>query len=71
MAIFLFIALPLFFLIIEFVNRKILKNNDSIIDNFVNNPKRLSLKQKRLEFKKARIEAKQKRLAEKIKNIDE
>ena len=68
MTIFLFIALPLFFLIIEFVNKKILKNNDSIIDNFVNNPKRLSLKQKRLEFKKARIEAKQKRLAEKMKN---
>jgi hypothetical protein len=55
MGIFLFVALPLFFLIIEFVNKKILKNDESIVDSFINDPKRLTLKEKRLARKKEKM----------------
>ena len=66
LGIFVFVALPGFFGIIEFINKKILKNNDGIIDQFINDPKRLTLKEKKLEWKKARIETKQRRIAEKL-----
>ncbi len=55
MGIFLFVALPLFFLVIEFVNKKILKNDESIVDSFINDPKRLTLKEKRLARKKEKM----------------
>ena len=66
LGIFVFVALPGFFGIIEFINKKILKNNDGIIDQFINDPKRLTLKEKKLEWKKARIETKQRKIAEKL-----
>ncbi len=68
LGIFVFAALPIFFGTIEFINKKILKNDDSIIDQFINDPKRLTLKEKKLEWKKARIETKQRRIAERLKN---
>jgi cation-transporting ATPase E len=68
LGIFVFAALPLFFLTIEFINKKILKNNDSIIDQFINDPKRLTKKEKILAWKKAKLEAKQRRIQDKLKN---
>ncbi|MCR5647385.1 MAG: HAD-IC family P-type ATPase [Acholeplasmatales bacterium] len=68
LGIFVFAALPIFFGAIEFINKKILKNDDGIIDQFINDPKRLTLKEKKLEWKKARIETKQRRIAERLKN---
>ncbi len=68
LGIFVFAALPIFFGVIEFINKKILKNDDGIIDQFINDPKRLTLKEKKLEWKKARIETKQRRIAERLKN---
>ena len=38
MGIFFFVALPLFFGVTEIINRKILKNNESLVDYFINNP---------------------------------
>ena len=66
MGIFLFVALPLFFGLMEFVNKKVLKNNDSIVDQFINDPKRLTNKEKILAIKQARIEAKRKKIEEKL-----
>ena len=68
MGIFLFVALPLFFVIMELINKKILKNNDSIVDQFVNDPNRLTLKEKRLARKQAKIEEQRKAIEEKLKN---
>ena len=56
LGIFVFAALPLFFGTIEFINKVILKNNDSIVDQFINDPKRIRNKRikslKKLLFKK-------------------
>ena len=68
MGIFFIVALPLFFGLIELINKKILKNNDSIVDQFINDPKRLSIKEKRLERKKLKIEKQQKDIEERLNN---
>ncbi len=69
MGIFVAAAIPLFFLIIEFINRKILKNDDSIIESFVNDPKHLTLRQKYLAKKKAKIEKEEKEIEEKLNKM--
>ena len=69
MGIFVASAIPLFFLIIEFINRKILKNDDSIIDSFVNDPKHLTVRQKYLARKKAKIEKEEQEIEEKLNKL--
>ena len=44
--IYILVAIPLFFIVMEIVNKLILKNNESLVDKFINDPKRLPLKKK-------------------------
>ena len=69
MIIFFFVALPLYFLVMELVNRKILKNNDSVIDQFVNDPERLSLRDQHLQRLEKKLEAKRQKIQAKIERL--
>ena len=44
--VYILVAIPLFFIIMEIINKLILKNNESLVDKFINDPKRLPLKKK-------------------------
>ena len=48
MGIFFFVALPLFFGVTEIINRRILKNNESLVNYIINNPL-LKMKKKKLK----------------------
>ena len=50
--IYICVAIPLFFIIMEIVNKLILKNNESLVDKFINDPKRLPLKKKLSSIKR-------------------
>ncbi len=52
MGIFFFVALPVFFLVTNFINKKILKNNDDLIQALTINPYLVKLKNKLLFIKK-------------------
>ena len=60
--------LSLFLRIFLFINSINPKNNDSIIDQFINDPKRLTLKEKKLAKKEAKIAEQRKAIEEKLKN---
>ena len=50
--IYICVAIPLFFIVMEIVNKLILKNNESLVDKFINDPKRLPLKKKLVAIKR-------------------
>ena len=63
-------AIPFFFLLIEIVNKKILKNDESVIYPFINNPLVASARKRRLAKKRAMEEEKKLREYEERVKLD-